>query len=174
MFEYDYLEAQTTRAGDNRLYTMARDLEHWISRELEKRRAELTAEHGPEVRIYLTMRSFRNWPVFTLGRPEEDEKKVLEAWYFHMAPPSSEDAAGLQLLLDRVSLRQLFPEKKIEPRAEAKANALNQAQAAAPDGAAPAGRGGRGVGRLNPAPQVKVQTPRKAQVRPQPKPKGFD
>lgn len=171
MFEYDYLEAQTTRAGENRLYTMARDLEHWIIRELEKRRTELMTEHGPDVQIYLTMRSFRKWPVFTFGRPQEDEKKVIEAWYFHMAPPSSEGAVGLQLLLDRVTLRQLFPEKKIEPRAEAKANALNQAQPAAPDGANPPARG---VGRIQPAPQVKVQTPRKAQVRPQPKPKGFE
>lgn len=120
MFEYEYLEAQTTRSGENGVYRLAHDLETWISRELEKRRVALEGEFGQNVRIYLTMRSYKRWPVFVMGQPQEDGKKILEAWYFHMIPATAEQRGGLQLILDKLSLRLLFPENKPEPRLQPK------------------------------------------------------
>ncbi|PKL75673.1 MAG: hypothetical protein CVV27_14175 [Candidatus Melainabacteria bacterium HGW-Melainabacteria-1] len=117
MFDYDYLESLTSRAGDNPVYHMAPDLVLWVSVELEKRRASLAIEKAQDVTVYLTMRTFRKYPVFVIGLPQEQGVLVLEAWYFHMAPPS-ELKQGIQLVLDRVVLKQLFPKQStaVQPK----------------------------------------------------------
>ena len=142
MFDYEYLESLTSRGGENGLYRMAADLELWIRQEIEKRREKLETDLGHPVRIYLTMRSYKRWPVFIMGQPEEEGgKKVIEAWYFHMGPPPG--AGGVQLLIDRLSLRLLFPEQKPE-----------RPQPPQPQ-------------------SPKLQPARNARVRPSPKPKGL-
>lgn len=147
MFEYDYIETDAALGGGNRLYQLAPDLVHWATVELEKRRFELTSEMGGMIRICLTQRSFRNWPVFLFCRMQEESCKVLEAWYFHMTPPADDKVSALQLVLDRVSLRLFFAD---DPSwiAEVKTAAAGPL----PPGAKPA---------------------RSKRVRPQPKPEGF-
>ncbi|MEZ0371440.1 MAG: hypothetical protein ACAI44_20275 [Candidatus Sericytochromatia bacterium] len=121
MLDYEYLEPQTTRAGDNPAYHLAGDLQRWIGKELEKRRAALQPAHEQEVLIRLTMRTFRKYPVFVLGLRNPEGVMVLEAWYFHMVKPEGV-SGGLQLTLDRVSLRQLFPETSPNPTPNAAPN----------------------------------------------------
>jgi hypothetical protein len=110
MLDYEYIETQG-RLGENPLYLMNADLQAWISNELEKRRVHLQETRKDSVAIYLTIRSFRNCPVFVLASPTEEGKSVLEAWSFRMIPPPEDPDRGIQLSLDRVILKQLYPEQ---------------------------------------------------------------
>lgn len=110
MFSYDYIEPLQTRMGENPAYRLAEDLIYWINKELEKRREQLEIKESIPIAIYLTMRKFRKNPVFVLGSQQEDGVKILEAWHFRMTPNPNEGQLGLQLVLDRVALKALFPE----------------------------------------------------------------
>lgn len=118
MFDYEYLESQTQshmRLSENSAYELHPDIRFWISAELEKRRQRLTESESNEVTVYLTTRTFRKSPVFVFATPTEAGKHVLEAWYFHFVENDEQDGA-LQLVLDRVALKMLFPEQMPKAR----------------------------------------------------------
>ena len=107
-FDYPYLESEVNQGlvGQSPRYLVSPDLAQWIKKELSERVTKVGAQEGREsVQVYCTRRSFRKCPVFLLGYPQEDEKKmVLEAWYFRiMGTPE-----GVSLTLDRVPLKRLF------------------------------------------------------------------
>lgn len=111
LFAYTYLESEVNSGlqPKNPHYLMSPQLVGWIESELEKRVLEVRAEEGhDEVKVYLTLRSFKNSPVFLLAYPTEDKKTVLEAWYFRMIASEEHPQQGLNLVLDRVPLKRLF------------------------------------------------------------------
>lgn len=111
IFPYAYLESEVNRGlqAKNPRYVMSAQLAGWIENELAKRVLEVRTEEGhEEVKVYLTLREFKQSPVFLLAYPTEDKKTVLEAWYFRMIPSEEHPQQALNLVLDRVPLKRLF------------------------------------------------------------------
>lgn len=111
VFSYAYLESEVNSGlhPENKRYIMSSQLAGWIENELAKRVLEVRAEEGhDEVKVYLTLRDFKQSPVFLLAYPTEDKKTVLEAWYFRMIPSEEHPQQALNLVLDRVPLKRLF------------------------------------------------------------------
>jgi len=108
MEQLTYLEPLSERGGNNPAYRLPLDVEGWILAELQKRRILLENQH-PELKlqIFLTMRTFKQRPLFIFGHLQEEEVNLLEAWCFRMIPPE-QDHPGIQLVLDRAPLKQIF------------------------------------------------------------------
>ncbi len=118
IFPYAYLESEVNRGlqAQNPRYVMSAQLAGWIENELAKRVLEVRAEEGHEdVKVYLTLREFKQSPVFLLAYPTEDKKTVLEAWYFRMIPSEEHPQQALNLVLDRVPLKRLFRDLNAAP-----------------------------------------------------------
>lgn len=109
-FRYPYIESevQSGLRDPNPIYKMSPQLTGWIESELEKRIIELRTQEGhTEIRAYLTLRTFKQCPVFLMAYPSEDKKTVVEAWHFRMVK-NEESPEGLHLVLDRAPLKHLF------------------------------------------------------------------
>lgn len=108
--EFEYLESWHQRAGaENRAYQIAPDLLHWIQTELALR-LEVVRLNYPEkpIEVFLTLRTFKQRPLFVLGYREEEHTHLLEAWCFRMIAPGEQGHPGIQLVLDRAPVKDIF------------------------------------------------------------------
>lgn len=110
-FRYPYLESEVTAglSEGNPIYQIPPQLADWVESELEKRALELRAQEGhQDVKVYLTLRNFKKYPVFLMAYPTEDKKTVLEGWHFRIIPSEEHPERAMNLVLDRVPLKRLF------------------------------------------------------------------
>lgn len=108
--DFDYLESWQQRAGaENPLYDMSPDLLRWIQTELLLRLEVVRLSHPDKnVAVFLTLRQFKKQPLFVLGYREEEQTFLLECWCFRMVSPGEPGHPGLQLVLDRAPLKEIF------------------------------------------------------------------
>ena len=108
--DFDYLESWQQRAGaENRAYSMSPELLKWIETELLLRLEVVRLAHPDKpVEVFLTLRTFKKQPLFVLGYREDESTSLLEAWCFRMVPPAEQGHPGVQLVLDRAPLKEIF------------------------------------------------------------------